>query len=161
MLHDLVVAGVFESRQTQQSGVVPQAQCRLPLGEGLFGLPHQAGDFDDGAVAPIRNGLRGVFQHQTVQTGLPDGELGCVDPNRQSTGAGIQVIAAERRLAAFVELSLRIQGQGMCGNNGALAEHRQHAFGKIGPVQRHGHVYPSFCSRFSGKSAPFLFFGGR
>ena len=44
---------------------------------------------------------------------LADLELGGVDPDRDATGSGVEVIAGQRGLALLIEIALRIQRQRM------------------------------------------------
>ena len=87
------------------------------LGDRLGRLPGETGDEGNRPFCPIVRGFRGKFQDRRVEARLADGELGAVHADRQPAGAGVEVIATERTLAAPVEPSLRIKRQRMGGND--------------------------------------------
>ncbi len=60
------------------------------------------------------------FKHRRVQAGLADRKLGRVHAHGQSAGAGVEVVAGQRVLAAWIEPARGIQRQRMRGNHRAL-----------------------------------------
>ena len=49
-----------------------------------------------------------------------------MNADRETTGSGVDVVAAERPLPPPVEAAVAIERQGMRGNDRALAQDRQH-----------------------------------
>ena len=50
---------------------------------------------------------------------VANGELGGVNSDRQAANAGVDIVSAERTLAAKIHLAITIEGQGMGGNDAA------------------------------------------
>ena len=65
------------------------------------------------------------LQHRPVEPGVADRELGGMHADREPAGAGVEIVARERALAAGVELAAGIERERMRRDHGALAQRRQ------------------------------------
>ena len=57
-----------------------------------------------------------------------------MDADREPAGAGVDVVAGERALAARVEVPIRIERERVGGNDGAGPEHGEDVLGDLSPV---------------------------
>jgi len=57
-----------------------------------------------------------------------------VDADREPAGAGIEIIAGERALAAGIELAIRRERERMGGDDHALAQRGEHLRGPVLPA---------------------------
>ena len=86
--------------------------------------------------------LHGHFQHGGIHPVFPDGKLGGVNTYCQTAGAGIEVVAAERPLSAWIELALGIEGQRMRRNHRTLAQNLRYVFRQQAGQISSGHREP-------------------
>ncbi len=93
--------------------MVADATCSLRLRNGLPGRTGEACDHRDWPLGPRSRGLRRQLQHRPVQADVADRELGGVNANGQSTGAGIEIIARQRPLMPDVERAVGIERERM------------------------------------------------
>ena len=142
MFDQLVLAGALQRGQRQQHGVVAQRPRGPRLLDGLRRLADRARDHHQRPVGPVARGLDGEFEHGAIETDLADRELGRMDADRESAGAGVDVVTADGALRLLVELALGIEGQRMRGDHRALAQQGQDRRGQIAPMKgfvgRHG-----------------------
>ncbi len=140
VLDDLGLRHVLPGGQAEQPGVVAQPHRRAGLAHRLFAAAGEAGDHQHRPLGPVRHGLGGAAQHGLIEPVVADGELGGVDADGQAADAGIEVVAAERSLAAEVDLAFGVERQGMGRNDAALPQHLHDLGGNIRFVLAHDDV---------------------
>ncbi len=135
MLHQLPVGGPGQGPEPQQAGVVSQLPGQSRFGHRLGGVAHDSRNQNRAgaprvAELPFPDGLAGELQHRPEQAvaGKPDGKLGGVDSDRETAGAGIEVIPGQSPLAPFVQGPARSQSQGMGRNDQTPAQPGPPAF---------------------------------
>ena len=133
----LVLAGARHGGEREQPGVIAEAARRLCLAHRLRGAPGEPGDHDRRRGRPLGGAAHRQLQHRPVEPGVADRELGGVDADREPAGAGVEVVAGQRALAAGVELALGIERERMRRDHDAPAQRRQHLRGPVLPAQSH------------------------
>ena len=102
--------------------MVAKAQRRLRLGERLLGATAEAGDLDEGARV-LREFLvdraRGQLEYGIEEAVVlfADLELRGVHADGEAADAGGHVVAGDRALVALGEFAVRIQRQGLRGDD--------------------------------------------
>ncbi len=133
----LILAGTLVRRQAQQPRMITKAKRNFRLGQGLFGAPDQTGDHDRGPVGPSPGRFRGQTQDRFVQSHVANFELCRMHANRQAARTRVQVIAGQGTLMALIQVPRLGQGQGMGGDDHAVAQLGQNLPGQILAMQRH------------------------
>ena len=111
--------------------MITQPHSRARFAQRLRRAPAHARDHDQRALHPGPAVLDGRLEHGLIQAGFTDRELGGVHTDRQPAGAGIDVVAGERTLAAPVEAARRVQSERVRGDHRAFAQDRQHVLRQI------------------------------
>ncbi len=154
----------FHRRETEQSGMIADAACDPGLGDGLLRRADQPCDQRQRPLGPGCRGLRGQFQHRTVQPDIADRKLRGVDADREAAGAGVDVITGQRTLTRRVEGAIGIKCQRMRRDHGAVGNqpphlgfhlammHGEHPYPYSGPATANGNsadsaVAPPNCIR--------------
>ena len=127
MFNQLLVRRIGQRREGKQADVVAEFPREPCFGNGLAGFAADAGDLDrspaGGAVARV-GGFRREFENRLEQCvpGIANGELRGVDPNRDAARAGRVIVARQRALVPFVELSRSGQCEWMRWNDQPFVE---------------------------------------
>jgi hypothetical protein len=77
----------------------------LCFGDGLRAFPAHARDLDDIARATL---FFRKLKHRLEQSVIANGELGCMDCDRNSACSGREIVAGEGTLAALVQAALAV-----------------------------------------------------
>ena len=125
VVHERVLRSAPEGGKAEEPGVVAEVAGGPGLVDGLPGAADEARDHRKRTLAPGPGGVHGESQHRRVETGLADGELGAVHPDRESARPGVDVVAGQGRLVAFVEVPPGGEGERMGRNDRAPAQHGQ------------------------------------
>ena len=124
-----------------QAGVVAEVARNLRLGERLRGTPGKARDHHRWGLGrfpgPVARGAHRELQHRPVESDIADRELGGVNADREPAGPGIEIIAAERALAAHVELPPGVERERVSRNDRAAPERGKNIGRPVGPAQSH------------------------
>ena len=114
----------------------------LRLRDGLLRRTGEAGDHRQRPLGPGCRGFRRQFQHRPVQADIADRELRGVNADRQSAGAGVDVIARQRALMPGVERAVGIERQRMRGDHRSLGDQLPH-LGFDLAMMHGGYSYPN------------------
>ena len=82
----------------------------------------EPGDHDRWLARPVARGAHRKLEHRPIEPDVADRELGGMDADREPAGAGIEIVAGERALAARVELAVGVERERMGGDHDALAQ---------------------------------------
>ena len=91
-------------------------------------------------MRPIGRRAHREFEHRPIEPDLADRELRRMHADREPARAGIEVVAAERALAADIELAIGVERERMRRDDGAAAQRRQHLRGPVSPVRSHAMI---------------------
>src|ERR1700744_2294853 len=159
MPDDLVFGGRFHRCEAEQPGMIADAARRFCFGNRLLCRTDQAGNHRQRPSGPGGGGLGGELEHLAVHAGLADRELRSVNTDRKATGAGVDIIAAQRALVPDIELAAGIQRQRMRGEYGAVRDqlaylgldlammHEARSYPNSGPATANGSSAPCVPAR--------------
>ena len=102
--------------------MVADATRGLRFRDGLLGRAGEARDHRNWPLGPRGRGLRRQFQHRAVQADVADRELGGVNADGQSAGAGIEIIARQRPLMPDVERTVGVECERMRREHRAVGD---------------------------------------
>ena len=137
MRNKLVFAGALERGEREQPGVIAETARGLRFAHGLRRAPREPRDHDRLRARPLGRAAHRELQHRPVEPDVADRELGGVDADREPAGAGVEVVAGERALAASVEPAIGIERQRMRRDHRALAQRGEYLRRPVLPAQRH------------------------
>ena len=119
---DLVLGRGFHRRETEQPGMIADTARDLGFRDGLS---CRAGETCDQRQRPLGPGVRGFggqFQHRPVQADVADRKLRGVDADRETAGAGVDVIARQRALMDGIKRASGVERQRMRGEHRAIGD---------------------------------------
>ena len=91
---------------------------------------------NSGRVVHAARRLDRELEHRAVEPDVADRELRRVDADRQPAGAGVEVVARQRALAALVEAALGVERERVGRDDGAGAERRERVGGEVLPAHQ-------------------------
>src|SRR6202008_4178645 len=107
--------GVAEIGEAEENGIVAESSSQLRFGQSLLCLPAGSGDFHDVMCAAFFE-RESEDRLKQSNLGIADGELSGVHGNRDSSGAGGNVIAGEGTLAALIQFAAGVEREGVRGD---------------------------------------------
>jgi len=124
------VGGVRKRGEAEQAGVVAKIGEERGFANSLGRITTDSADANErnGTVAIVTiHFFSGECQDgfEEADLRIANGELRGVNADGEATGAGGDVVASECALAAFVEMAVCVEGEGMSGDDGALPEKLQ------------------------------------
>ena len=123
--------------------MIAEAARDLRFAGGLRGAAGKPGDHDRRRLRPFARGAHRELEHRLVEPDLADRELRGVHADREAAGAGVEIVAGERALAARVELAVGVERERMRRDHGAAAQRRQDLGRPVGPAQSHVALEPN------------------
>lgn len=115
--------------------MVVEPTGNLRLSHSLFGTAGKSGNHDRRRFRPSSGGAHRNLQDRSVQADVTDCELGRVYTDSKAPCAGIEIIASKPPLPANVKFTFSIQRKGMCRNDSATPQCREHLFRPVDPAQ--------------------------
>src|ERR1700719_1272133 len=113
MQDEIVLARASHRAQTQEPGVIAKITGYLRLSPRLGRLSGKSRDKQHRPPSPVRRHLGSSVQNRLVEARFTNGKLRRVNTDRQSSRAGVDVVAAERTLPMDVEPTALIQRKEM------------------------------------------------